>query len=41
MKMDWNKINKQALLMLQEYLKINTSNPPGNEILATDFLNIT
>ncbi|MFB0900921.1 MAG: M20/M25/M40 family metallo-hydrolase [Dehalococcoidia bacterium] len=35
--MDWNKINKQALLMLQEYLQINTSNPPGNEILATDF----
>ena len=35
--MDWQLINKKAILHLQNYLKLDTSNPPGNEYLATDY----
>ncbi len=34
----WNKYQDEAVTLLQEYLRIDTSNPPGNEALAVDFL---
>ena len=37
MVINWNNINTEALSIFQEYLAIDTSNPPGNEKLATDF----
>ncbi|MEO8194639.1 MAG: M20/M25/M40 family metallo-hydrolase [Gemmatimonadales bacterium] len=35
---DWNAIAKEGQTILSEYLRINTTNPPGNEILAARFL---
>ena len=35
---DWNAIATEAQGILSEYLKIDTSNPPGNEIHAARFL---
>ena len=34
----WHKIEKQALEMLQQLLRLNTTNPPGNERIATDYI---
>lgn len=34
----WDAISKEAQGILSDYLRINTSNPPGNEILAARFL---
>lgn len=36
--MDWNKLQDEATRYLQEYIRINTVNPPGNEIEAAIFL---
>jgi acetylornithine deacetylase/succinyl-diaminopimelate desuccinylase-like protein len=35
---DWDAIAKQGQTILADYLRINTTNPPGNEILAARFL---
>jgi acetylornithine deacetylase/succinyl-diaminopimelate desuccinylase-like protein len=35
--MDWNRLLKEATEHLQNYLRINTMNPPGNEIEGTNF----
>jgi acetylornithine deacetylase/succinyl-diaminopimelate desuccinylase-like protein len=36
--MDWNKLGDEAVGYLQEYIRIDTSNPPGNEAPAARFL---
>ena len=36
--MDWDQLLKEAIHYLQEYLKIQTVNPPGNEIEGAKFL---
>ncbi len=36
--MDWDQILKEATHYLQEYIRINTVNPPGNEIEGARFL---
>lgn len=33
----WAAYQRQSVKLLQEYLKIDTSNPPGNEIAAAEF----
>ncbi len=35
---DWDAATDEAVELLREYLRIDTSNPPGNEALAVDFL---
>lgn len=35
---DWDALAKEGQAILSEYLKINTTNPPGNEIQAARFL---
>lgn len=35
---DWNGIAVEGQRILADYLRINTTNPPGNEILAARFL---
>jgi len=35
--MDWNQLLKEATQHLQEYLRINTVNPPGNEVEGVRF----
>lgn len=35
---DWNQATAEASGLLQEYLRIDTSNPPGNEALAVEWL---
>ena len=37
-RVDWDAAFEEALAILQEYLRIDTSNPPGRERLACDFL---
>lgn len=34
----WTSYQDQAVTLLQEYLRIDTSNPPGNEVVAAEFL---
>ena len=36
--MDWKALGREAVQLLGEYLRIDTSNPPGNEDRATAFL---
>jgi acetylornithine deacetylase/succinyl-diaminopimelate desuccinylase-like protein len=35
---DWNTLGDQAAHMLADYIKINTTNPPGNELASARFL---
>src|SRR5687768_14517821 len=35
---DWDALGRESQSILADYLRINTSNPPGNEILAARFL---
>ena len=35
--MDWDQLLKEALQSLQEYIRINTVNPPGNEVEGARF----
>ncbi len=35
---DWNALSQEGQTILSQYLRINTTNPPGNEILAARFL---
>jgi acetylornithine deacetylase/succinyl-diaminopimelate desuccinylase-like protein len=36
--MDWNQLLKEAVHYLQEYIQIQTVNPPGNEVEGAKFL---
>lgn len=36
--MDWDKLEDEAVTYLQEYIRIDTSNPPGNEAPGAQFL---
>ncbi len=36
-KIDWPRYQDMAVELMQQYLRINTSNPPGNEIEAAKF----
>jgi acetylornithine deacetylase/succinyl-diaminopimelate desuccinylase-like protein len=36
--LDWGAIGDEAVALLRQYLRINTTNPPGNEIVAAEFL---
>jgi acetylornithine deacetylase/succinyl-diaminopimelate desuccinylase-like protein len=35
---DWQRYQDMAIDLMQQYLRVNTSNPPGNEIEAAKFL---
>ncbi len=35
---DWESVHREARTILQEYLRIDTSNPPGREAVAARFL---
>jgi acetylornithine deacetylase/succinyl-diaminopimelate desuccinylase-like protein len=35
---DWDAAGREAIALLADYLKIDTTNPPGNEIVAARFL---
>jgi acetylornithine deacetylase/succinyl-diaminopimelate desuccinylase-like protein len=35
---DWKSVESEALKTLQSYVRINTSNPPGDVTKAADFL---
>ena len=35
---DWDAVGREATQLLSDYLRINTSNPPGNEIAGAQFL---
>jgi acetylornithine deacetylase/succinyl-diaminopimelate desuccinylase-like protein len=35
--LDWGAYQDETVKMMQEYLRINTSNPPGNELAAAQF----
>jgi acetylornithine deacetylase/succinyl-diaminopimelate desuccinylase-like protein len=35
---DWNALARESQTILSDYLRINTTNPPGNEFLAAQFL---
>jgi acetylornithine deacetylase/succinyl-diaminopimelate desuccinylase-like protein len=37
-RIDWPRYQDMAVDLMQQYLRINTSNPPGNEIQAARFL---
>lgn len=37
-KMNWKKVAEESSQLLSEYIKINTTNPPGNELDAANFL---
>jgi acetylornithine deacetylase/succinyl-diaminopimelate desuccinylase-like protein len=34
---DWNAVEEEATLLLSRSVQINTTNPPGNEIVAAEF----
>ena len=36
--MDWNKLRDETVQILADYLKINTTNPPGNELQTALYL---
>jgi len=35
---DWDAVGEESLQHLVELIKINTTNPPGNETLAANYL---
>ena len=37
-RIDWPRYQDMAVELMQQYLRVNTSNPPGNEIEAARFL---
>jgi acetylornithine deacetylase/succinyl-diaminopimelate desuccinylase-like protein len=37
-RIDWTKVGEEATRLLQDYVKIDTSNPPGDTRKAADFL---
>src|SRR5262245_45798325 len=37
-KLDWKRLETEAVELLSQYIQIDTTNPPGNEIKAAQFL---
>lgn len=35
---DWDALQREAVALLSEYIRINTTNPPGNELAGARFL---
>src|SRR5579862_1603716 len=35
---DWDALSRETVKLLQEYVRINTTNPPGNEIQTARYL---
>ncbi len=35
--MDWDSLGEEAIDKLREYIRLDTSNPPGNEIIAANY----
>src|SRR5688572_25011495 len=35
---DWDALQREAVTLLSEYIRINTTNPPGNELAGARFL---
>lgn len=35
---DWDALTEEATRLLAEYVRLDTTNPPGNEVVATDWL---
>ncbi|MGI8927512.1 MAG: M20/M25/M40 family metallo-hydrolase [Tepidiformaceae bacterium] len=35
---DWDSVTREATELLREYIRVDTSNPPGNEARAVEFL---
>jgi acetylornithine deacetylase/succinyl-diaminopimelate desuccinylase-like protein len=35
---DWDALTEEATRLLAEYLRLDTTNPPGNEVIACDWL---
>ena len=35
---DWQGVRDEATAILQDYIRINTTNPPGNEMEAARYL---
>ncbi len=35
--MDWERYQDETVKLLQDYLRVDTSNPPGNELAAAEF----
>lgn len=38
MKISWQQVERQAIDHLRDLIRLNTTNPPGNERIATDYL---
>lgn len=36
--LDWNSLNHESLELFKALLRLNTTNPPGNEVIATELL---
>jgi hypothetical protein len=36
--LDWGALTQEAVALLSEYIRINTTNPPGNELAGAQFL---
>ena len=36
--MDWQRVGDEAVTLLRDYLRVNTTNPPGNETAGARFL---
>jgi acetylornithine deacetylase/succinyl-diaminopimelate desuccinylase-like protein len=36
--MDWAALTREGTTLLQEYLRVNTTNPPGNELASARFI---
>src|SRR5260370_26022405 len=36
--LDWNAVDEEVIMHLRNLLRLDTRNPPGNEILATNYL---
>src|SRR5438045_6444991 len=37
-RLDWSALDREAQTVLADYLRVNTTNPPGNELLGARFL---
>jgi len=37
-KINWQELGNEAVIILQEYIRINTTNPPGNELEGASYL---
>ena len=35
---DWNAVDEEVIMHLRNILRLDTRNPPGNEILAANYL---